>query len=43
VGHDAVGFGHFDAGTETVRWPEAGSRGSSFHEALVDETTLDGQ
>ena len=21
AGHDAVGFGHFDAGTETVWWP----------------------
>jgi hypothetical protein len=36
VGHDAVGFGHFDAATRTVWWPDGGVRGSAFHPGLVD-------
>ena len=41
AGHDAVGFGHYDAATRSVWWPESAVRGSSFHEGLVDEPGSD--
>lgn len=31
AGHDAAGYGHWDAVTQTIWWPEPPARTSSFH------------